>query len=906
MRSLTKTLAVMTLLAPASAYSLGIGSIRVHSGLNQNLNAEISLVTSADEDVSDIKVSLAPPPKFDEAGIPWSSFLSKIKFETVSKPNGSTVIKVTSNEALKESFLDFLLEVNWPKGSLYREFTVLVDPPSYQKVSTTQAPVYRHYEAPKTYNEPPPKRHVDRPRQVHHIVHTGDEGGGSNVTRKNDTLWKVAERVKPNGDVSVEQMMIALYEANPQAFFKDNVNALLPNKKLSVPSKSKIEQLTRSQALAEFNKQMRAWKNNAAVAATPQKEETPVEEPETVDKQLTLVAPTETPVSDDAASTLSHGTTPATEKPADNKVEPAEEKPKAGDANGQEGTAKSGANVIAPGEDEKGKMAALETQVSNIQKNLSEKEQQIQNLQNAGKPTAVPQENPPTAKEAEEAGNVIKAPQLPKLPDIKPVVPIQQTLVESPSVDTTYLWVGGIGGGLLSLIGWLWWRKRKFDEQFDGESMFAPSSMIKAATSTFRPLSKESRLAPPSMIPSGPTAPLEDNSFLNEFTASDFEVFDTSHVEIDPISETDVYLAYGRYQQAEELMRQAIKEQPDNDEYKLKLLEIFCANERKKDFMKYATELADAGKKNQPEFWVKVVEMGGEVWADLPLTDGGDMFISDNDPAIENIYTNLATVEQEEPALDLLDNPSELSNADVSTFDSEFEESLMGSDFENFDPDQHNAYDFDLKSDVGADNDLIDDDMKNNASIDFDLDSLGIRSQNGAATEETVKPSINNSLSLDKNSLDLGDIQEIEIADLVVAPENEGLKAVEKDDFNFEVSDKTANSHDHLLLEPNSPTTLALSESNQSIDDASDDFDFDFDFNLPTNVGSESKINYFDESDNSFDFMELDELETKLDLAKAYIDMGDSDAAKEIIAEVLDKGNPEQIKTARNLFDSLV
>ena len=136
MRNLTKTLAVVSLLAPASGYSLGIGDIKLHSALNQNLDAEISLVVSAGEKASDIKVNLAPPDKFDEAGVPWVSFLSKIKFEPIVGTNGSVIIKLSSREAVKEPFLDFLLEVNWSKGSLYREFTVLLDPPAAYKQAT--------------------------------------------------------------------------------------------------------------------------------------------------------------------------------------------------------------------------------------------------------------------------------------------------------------------------------------------------------------------------------------------------------------------------------------------------------------------------------------------------------------------------------------------------------------------------------------------------------------------------------------------------------------------------------------------------------------------------------------------------------------------------------------------------
>ena len=129
MHNLTKTIAAVSILAPASAYPLGIGDIKLHSALNQNLDAEIALILSADEDISDVKVRLASPEKFDEAGVPWSYFLSKIKFEAVVRADGSTIVKLSSKEAYREPFLDFLLEVSWANGNLYREFTVLIDPP---------------------------------------------------------------------------------------------------------------------------------------------------------------------------------------------------------------------------------------------------------------------------------------------------------------------------------------------------------------------------------------------------------------------------------------------------------------------------------------------------------------------------------------------------------------------------------------------------------------------------------------------------------------------------------------------------------------------------------------------------------------------------------------------------------
>ena len=220
MRNLTKTLAVVSLLAPASAQPLGIGDLKLHSALNQKLDAEINLLLSKGESPSDIVVRMAPPEKFDEAGVPWSYFLSKIKFDTIVKPNGAVVVKLSSNEALQEPFLDFLLEVSWVQGNLYREFTVLIDPPAaYEEpivpvVETTKV-------APTQSVEQPPVPEVSSKTENVPVTAAKDlkiEKYGP--TTHLDTLWKIAERAKPSADITTEQMMIAIYNANPEAFYK--------------------------------------------------------------------------------------------------------------------------------------------------------------------------------------------------------------------------------------------------------------------------------------------------------------------------------------------------------------------------------------------------------------------------------------------------------------------------------------------------------------------------------------------------------------------------------------------------------------------------------------------------------------------------------------------------------------
>lgn len=114
LRYLTTTLVATSFLVCSPSYALGIGGMKLHSALNQDLKAEIPLILSEGENATDLKIGFASNAKFDEAGIPWTLFLSKIKFRTVTQ-NGKTIIKLSSKEVLKEPFLDFLIEVRGAK-----------------------------------------------------------------------------------------------------------------------------------------------------------------------------------------------------------------------------------------------------------------------------------------------------------------------------------------------------------------------------------------------------------------------------------------------------------------------------------------------------------------------------------------------------------------------------------------------------------------------------------------------------------------------------------------------------------------------------------------------------------------------------------------------------------------------
>ncbi len=914
MRNLTKTLAVVSLLMPAGAYPLGIGEIKLHSALNQNLNAEIGLVVSAGEDVADIKVSLAPPAKFDEAGVAWSYFLSKIKFEPVVKSNGSVVIKLSSREALKEPFLNFLLQVSWPKGNLYREFTVLVDPPAVYKqatiplesdqeidevaepaVATQRQAVDSRFESNQVSieesesNVVEQKHSVARPRSSQEAV-TGASGGYVS-TRKNDTLWKVAERPSRQENVSVEQMMIAIYKENPHAFYKKNVNALLAGERLKIPDRNVALRLSRKQALVEFNRQRQQWENHTA----PQGSGSQYAEDDEADKQLTLVAPTEGNVDENAVVT-----------PGDDKqkiAQPAD---------------KSGATTLEI-QAIQNKVAELEKQLAVMQQLLALKDQQLATLQNQTpaakaseqeKPQAAatdgataPAEQQPVAPSAEQQPPapdltkpaqpaieqpVLAQPQQPVEPSVEqPVVPEveppkPQTLpsetqpeaqqpavqpsVEQPKVkpvapakvesgtDYYYPIVAALGTGALSLLGWLWWRKRKTEEETNADSMFATSSVIVVpeADDNLVQAAKSNTLFE--------NDNLADSTFLSDFAPSDFDVFDTAHGEIDPISEADVYLAYGRYQQAEELIRQAIKDQPNDDECKLKLLEIFYANENKSAFEAYAKELVDAGKNLEPVFWGKVTDMGKDI------SPGSALFTlaaagagKSSEGSIAEMTTSHNELETEQGYIDDLDLDEDLLAFEEGVEIDEVDSLEIKSGAEK------TSLDFEKSS--------TQDEAKVNESIEFDLTAIATSAKNVKQNPE-------------KTELE----SDIETVDF---------------DFGLDTKPSVVKPAAKAVDDGSSIDFTASNISSLKQESFDNDFDFDFNFELDNSeIASDLEANV-GEGFEVADLTDLEELETKLDLAKAYVDMGDIGAAKEIANEVLLKGSAEQKKLAQLLLDDL-
>jgi pilus assembly protein FimV len=830
--NLAKTLALLSLLAPVSGNSLGIGEIKLHSTLNQNLDAEISLVLSAGDKASDITVNLASPDKFDEAGIPWTSFLSELKFEKIVDPTGSVIIKLSSREAVKEPYLDFVLQVTWPKGSLHREFTVLLDPPTAYKplaISTlATSESYKSEQVVIPQSDSLKKRQTRVEKNL-----SGMRGYGP--TDGNDTLWKVAEQASKQSGTSVEQMMIALYDENPHAFYKQNVNALLTGKTLMIPEREIVLRLSKEQALAEFNRQTKAWKNQsepASIAIEAAKKETS-------DNQLTLVAPTEADIDKNAILIPENERLTAKKEVDDSSAE-----------SKKTDEAVTGVTPLV-NEALQDKVSELEKQLVLMQQILALKDQQLAALQDQSQTKPVGTKPDPVV-------------QHPAQLDTKPVI---QSAPQATSSSNFYYLLGG--GSVISLLGWLWWRKRKLDKQTEIQDLFATTSMNNTPESKgFISIATEKDN---SKIADGAVK----GSVFGGFALKDFETFDTDQGDIDPVAEADVYLAYGRYQQAEELMLDVIKDQPNRDECKLKLLKIYFLNKDKHAFETYATELAKAGKNNDIEFWAKVTEMGNEISNDSSLFS----IRVDVSPSEENTFLDKKTVNLVE-----LDSVEKNDKGDSRENHSSLPSFGKSFDYEEVKKSPH-TIDNSLNSNFLSLEDEVTDELQNNVSIDFDFD-LSM----GATKTEELSGALD---TIDSNKADIG------VNDVFDSFDFDSCEDAIKEIGN---SDTSAMNEPVENLQPTDIINEELSSLNSSFTD--DSLERSFYFNKPDSGLNGEDFDHHGGFD-VFDLTDMDELETKLDLAKAYIDMSDIDAAKDIASEVLEKGTAEQKKVAQALLNDL-
>ena len=255
------------LLIPLHSSAFGLGKIELSSALNEPLKAVVPITALRLEDNATFQVKLASNEEFFKAGLKRSFLLTQLKFEVV-KNAGQTEVLITSDYPVKEPFLDFLIIASTANGRLIREYTVLLDPPknvfTKPTAPTKQAPKQNSTKK-KQIEKFTPTSEIAAVSSQHEVLSSSPD---SYRVKSTDTLYNVAKKVRPQSDISVNQMMMALLDNNQSAFIDNNINRLKANSTLMVPPVEQIKQRSKRQALLDVNQQNEAWQNRKKVSAS--------------------------------------------------------------------------------------------------------------------------------------------------------------------------------------------------------------------------------------------------------------------------------------------------------------------------------------------------------------------------------------------------------------------------------------------------------------------------------------------------------------------------------------------------------------------------------------------------------------------------------------------------------------
>ena len=675
---------------PASVSSLGLGEIRLNSYLNEPLDAEVTITTASVEELDSLKVAVASEEAFDRFGIERPLFLRDLSFDVETTANGGARLRIRSPDPVIEPFLTFLIEADWAGGRLLREYTVLLDPPLFlpepKQPVQPEAPVADAPGAgvisrspaaepgPVVEPAPAPRAVVAPPA----VVAPSTFG----PVRRNDTLWRIASQVRPDRSVSVNQTMLALFEANPDAF-EGNINVLREGATLTVPSRDEIARIGRARATAEVRRQHTEWEPGAAAGApvpAPTVAASPAPTP--AEERLELVVPgqPEAAVAAEPAPAAGPAATEAylAEQQELNREmlsalqslrQELEETRALIEMKDAEIAALQGrlgeieAGVPAPGD------VAVEAPVAALPAEAT-----------VEAPVEAPLEAPVEAVEPEPAAPVAAAPVAEPAPTgpeaAAPTVPVE-TPAPAPAAAPSEsggllasLWIW-IGAALVALLALALIRKRR-QEQRAAEDDFAPferpaktdAEPVAVATGAAAAASflVEEQAAPAARAaeaPAGDADPvsLEDTGTFDETgsltdtgldfdggaatdvaapaageqTASEYQypfedtIAGASGIDLDqsdPMAEADFHMAYGLYDQAADLIGKSVAREPDRVDLRMKLLDILFVWGKEDRFLTEASALRDTLGEDSAGDWGRVVIMGRQICPDEPLFEG--------------------------------------------------------------------------------------------------------------------------------------------------------------------------------------------------------------------------------------------------------------------------------------------
>jgi pilus assembly protein FimV len=672
--------------ASSSALALSLGRLTVQSALGEPLRAEIDIPDINAEEAASLKASVASPDAFRAAGLDYNAAMPSLLVTLQRRPDGGMFLRLSSERPVSDPFIDLILEANWSSGRIVRDYTMLFDPPSMRQgsmtaptapqISTRPVPAPAPAPAaspPAVFSRPapaaPPAVAVAaapaRAQPARPAARPAATGDGKQVkVQAGDTAGRIAASNKPES-VSLDQMLVALLRANPDAFIGGNINRLKAGAVLDLPGEAQASSIPASEATQtviaqsknfnEFRRKLAEGAPATQVAAADRQAGGKLQA-QVEDKKPSAPAPDKLTLSKGSAQAKAGEDKIAKDRQAqDASARVAElsknitELNKLGAASGAAGPATNAASVAKGGINVAGTTAAAAAVAASAAKPPASAATptpapvQAAVAPAASAPASSPAVAVPVAAAASAAASAppvataasatasaavapaaaastassaaaaalpasapapaASAPSVAKpapAPAAAPESSLLDDMLDNPLVPVA----GGVLVALLAGFGFYRARQRKKMAQVD-------SSFL------------ESRLQPDSFFGASGGQRIDTND--GGATGSSM-VYSPSQLDaagdVDPVAEADVYLAYGRDLQAEEILKEALRTNPSRVAIHGKLLEIYAKRRDAKAFEVVATEAYGLTRGEGPE-WEHACELGRELDSANPLYQPG-------------------------------------------------------------------------------------------------------------------------------------------------------------------------------------------------------------------------------------------------------------------------------------------
>ena len=634
--SVAIALAISTVSLDANA--LALGRLNVQSALGEPLRAEIEVTEITASEADGMKVAIASQEAFRAAGVAYNSALSDVRVSLQRRSDGRYVVRLTGTRSLSDPFVDLLVEANWSSGRIVRDYTVLLDPPTSRQPAPQATPLAPQISAtPPVQRAPtavapvmPAEQRRERPAaaaptpaaipEVPVRPSLGSTGAGEKVTvRAGDTASKIAGTYKP-AEVSLDQMLIAMLRANPNAFSGGNINRMKAGAVLDMSAASQASNVPPDEARRtvtaqsrDFGEYRRRLAENAPSArlAAADRQAAGKLQANVEDRNAAAVSPDKLTISQGTAAARAAEEKLARDRQAqDGKSRVAELSKNITDLNKLQAAtgadtgssapptpaaaAAPASSSPAPAPVPVAAVAAAPTSITPPASPTTEASTTPTATATPATPTSTPPSTPTPAVPVAGAADVAKA---------TPPAPMERgflaDLMDSPLML-------GAAALIALLMAFILYRVLGRKRQDAGDSVFLESRMPK--DSFFGASGGESV-----------DTKNRGNSVVSSLSYSPSQL---DAGDVDPVAEADVYLAYGRDLQAEEILREALRVNPERAAIHLKLLEIHA---KRRDLRAYEALATDVHKLTggTGNDWNRVVEMGKELDPGNPLYEAG-------------------------------------------------------------------------------------------------------------------------------------------------------------------------------------------------------------------------------------------------------------------------------------------